>query len=351
MGLSRPAAGGRVSRETMARLRVVITRRVPPPAVERLAAAGLEVDVVDQDDPPPRALLLDRVRGAAGLVTMLSERVDAELLAAAGPALRVVANFAVGFDNIDLAACAERGVRVTNTPGVLTEATADLTWALLLAAARRVVEGDRLVRSGTWTGWAPRQLLGLELRGATLSIVGAGRIGTAVGRRARGFEMRVLYVDPRPNAELEQRCAARRVDLPAALAAADVLTLHVPFTPESRHLIGARELAALKPTAILVNTSRGAVVDEAALVAALRAGRPAAAGLDVYEHEPRLTPGLAELPNVVLLPHLGSGTTATRQKMSAMAAENVIAVLNGQEPPNPVAPAAGRPASAGKGGG
>ena len=316
--------------------RVLITRRVPPPAVELLRDAGLAADVCDQDDPPDRPTLLKRVPGVAGLITMLSERVDGELLKAAGPSLRVVANFAVGFDNIDIPACAAAGVRVTNTPGVLTDATADLAWALILSAARRVVEGDKLVRSGQWTGWTPLQLLGLQLTGSTLGLVGAGRIGTAVGLRSLGFGMNVLYADERVNPELEQRVGAKRVALDQLLPAADVLSLHVPLTPQTRHLINAARLATMKPTAILINTSRGPVVDEAALVAALRNRRIAAAGFDVYEHEPRLTPGLADLPNVVLLPHLGSAATATRQKMSRMVAENVIAVLSGREPPNPV---------------
>jgi glyoxylate reductase len=318
------------------RPRVLITRRVPPPALAVLEAAGLAVDLFDQDDPPSRAALLDRIPGVAGLVTMLSERVDEELLARAGPALRVVANFAVGFDNVDVAACRRLGVRVTNTPGVLTDATADLAWALILSAARRVVEGDRLVRAGHWTGWAPLQLLGLQLTGATLGIVGAGRIGTAVGLRSQGFGMKVVYADAQINRELETRVGAKRVELDELLAEADVLSVHVPLTPQTRHLIGAAQLAQMKPTAVLINTARGPVVDETALVEALRAGRIGAAGFDVYEHEPRLTAGLVELPNVVLLPHLGSAATATRQKMSRMVAENVIAVLQGCEPPNPV---------------
>lgn len=316
--------------------KVLITRRVPPPAVELLREAGFAIDLCDQDDPPGRETLLARVPGAAGLVTMLSERVDGELLKAAGPSLRVVANFAVGYDNIDVAACTAAKVRVTNTPGVLTDATADLAWALILAAARRVVEGDRLVRSGQWTGWAPMQLLGLQLTGATLGLVGAGRIGTAVGLRSMGFGMRVLYSDDQVNRELEQRVGAQRLPLDQLIPAADVLSLHVPLTPQTRHLINAARLARMKPTAILINTARGPVIDEAALVEALRQRRIAAAGFDVYEHEPRLTPGLAELPNAVLLPHLGSAATATRQKMSQMVGENVIAVLSGREPPNPV---------------
>ena len=320
----------------MAAQRILITRRVPPPAVELLQNAGCAVDLVDQDDPPSREELLRRVPGVAGMITMLSERIDAALLDAAGPSLRVVANFAVGFDNIDPETCKQRGVRVTNTPGVLTDATADLAWTLILATARRAVEGDRLVRAGKWTGWAPMQFLGLQLSGATLGLVGAGRIGTAVGLRSLGFNMHVLYVDGQLCAELERRLHAQRVALPELLQGADVVSLHVPLTPQTRHLIGAPELTAMKPTAILINTSRGPVVDEAALVEALRSRRIAGAGFDVYEHEPRLTPGLADLSNVVLLPHLGSGTTATRQKMSQMTAENVLAVLQGREPRNPV---------------
>lgn len=320
----------------MSQHKILITRRVPPPAIEMLRQAGHTVDLMDQDDPPSRAQLLARVGGVAGLVTMLSERVDEALLDAAGPSLRVVANFAVGFDNIDIPACAEAGVRVTNTPGVLTDATADLAWTLILAVSRRVVEGDRLVRGGRWTGWAPMQFLGLQLSGATLGLVGAGRIGTAVGLRSMGFNMRVLYTEQRPNRELEERVGARRVDLDELLAESDVVSLHVPLTPQTRHLIGSEQLARMKPTALLINTARGPVVDEAALVEALAAGRIAGAGFDVYEHEPRLTAGLVELSNVVILPHLGSATTATRQKMSQMVAENVIAVLSGREPPNPV---------------
>ncbi len=320
----------------MSAQRVLITRRVPSSGPELLRQAGFTVDLMDQDDPPTRAELLARVPGVSAMITMLSERVDAALLDAAGPPLKVVANFAVGFDNLDLAACRQRGVRTTNTPGVLTDATADLAWSLILAAARNVVAGDRLVRAGQWTGWAPMQFLGLQLSGATLGLIGAGRIGTAVGLRAAGFNMRVLYADGQPNRELEKRVGAKQAALGEAIAQADVLSLHVPLTPATRHMIGAEQLAAMKPTAILINTSRGPVVDEAALVAAMRKGQIAAAGLDVYENEPRLTPGLTDLPNVVLLPHLGSGTTATRQKMSQMTAENVIAVLSGREPPNPV---------------
>jgi glyoxylate reductase len=317
--------------------RVLLTRRMPADTAQVLTVAGHSVDMFDTNEPPPRAELIARARGCAGIITMLSDSVDGEFLDAVGSSLRIVANYAVGFDNIDLPACRKRNIRVSNTPGVLTEATADLAWALILSAARNVAEGDRVMRAGQWQGWAPTQLLGLELRGATLGILGTGRIGSAVARRSTGFGMRVIYTDRSANAALEHELRAERVDFDRLVAESDVLSLHIPMTPEARHLIGAAQFKAMKPTAVLVNTARGPIVDEAALVEALRSREIAAAGLDVYEHEPRLTPGLAELPNVVLLPHLGSATTITRGKMAAMAAENVVAVLAGREPPNAVA--------------
>ncbi len=321
----------------MTRHRVLITRRVPPSGLDLLQANDVDVDIFDQDNPPTRDELLARVPGVAGLITMLSERVDADLLDAAGKSLKIVANFAVGYDNIDLDACRARNIRATNTPGVLTDATADLAWALILSAARRVPEGDRLMRTGKWTGWTPMQLLGLQLRGATLGLFGAGRIGTAVGLRAVGFGMNVIYTNRSRSAALEEQAGARRVEFDELLAESDVLSLHVPLTPETRHRIGAAELVKMKPTVILINTARGPLVDEAALVDALRERRIAMAGFDVYEHEPRMTPGLADLDSVVLLPHLGSATVLTRLQMSTMVAENVLAVLRGDEPPNPIA--------------
>lgn len=316
--------------------RVLLTRQMPAAVAETLRNAGRVVDVLDVDA-PPRAELLQRVSGCAGVITMLSDRVDAEFLGAAGDSLKIVANYAVGFDNIDLDECRARGVRVSNTPGVLTEATADLAWTLILAAARRVVEGDQLARSGDWSGWAPMQLLGLELCGAALGILGAGRIGAAVARRSIGFRMRVMYADTNRNDRLERDVGAERVELERLVRESDVLSLHIPMRSELRHLIGVAEFAAMKPTAILINTARGPLVDEAALVTALREGQIAAAGLDVYEHEPRLAAGLSDAPNAVILPHLGSATTVTRDRMGVMAAENVLAVLSDAEPPNAVA--------------
>lgn len=316
--------------------RVLLTRRMPSDAADALTAAGYSVDTFDTSEPPPRDEIIARTRGCAGVITMLSDRVDDKFLDAVGSSLRIVANYAVGFDNVDLEACKQRNIRVSNTPGVLTEATADTAWALILAAARNVAEGDRVMRTGKWSGWAPTQLLGLELNGATLGILGAGRIGSAVARRSIGFGMRVIYTDTTTNEMLEKELGAERVDLDRLVAESDVLTLHIPMTPEARHLIGAARFKAMKPNAVLINTARGPIVDESALVEALRNKEIAAAGLDVYENEPRVAPGLAELPNVVLLPHLGSATTTTRGKMAAMAAENVIAVLTGREPPNAV---------------
>lgn len=316
--------------------RVLLPRRLPNVAERRLREAGLEVLVLPGDAPASPAELARAATGVAGILATLAERIDEDLLKAAGPSLRVVANYAVGYDNIDLDACRRRGIRVTNTPDVLTDATADLAWTLLMAAARRVHEGERLVRSGQWTGWAPLQLLGVGVHRATLGIVGAGRIGTATAIRSRGFEMRVLYYHPRVNERLERELGATRVELDDLLRRSDFVSLHAPMRDGNRHLIDARRIALMKPTAVLINTARGALVDEAALVDALRQGRIFAAGLDVYEREPALTPGLADLPNVVLLPHLGSATVATRDSMARLAADNIVAVLEGRAPPTPV---------------
>ena len=292
-------------------------------------AAGLEVDYRDLDSPPTPEELRGGVAEADGLLCLLTERVDAPLLDAA-PRLRVVANLAVGFDNIDVPAATERGVVVTTTPGVLTEATADLAFALLLGAARRVAEADALVRRGDWSGWGPLQMLGAPVAGRTLGILGLGAIGTAVARRARGFGMPVLYTNRHPNREAEAELGAERVAFDELLARSDVLSLHAPLTDETRGLIDADALARMKPSAVLVNTARGALVDEAALVDALRTGSIAAAGLDVFEHEPALSPGLAALPNTVLLPHLGSATTEARAAMVQLCADNLIEVLSGR---------------------
>jgi glyoxylate reductase len=315
-----------------------VTSRIPESAVEMLRAVG-EVRLDERETAPPREDLLELVRGADAVLTLLHDLVDEELLDAAGPQLRCVANVAVGYDNVDLAAAARRGVVVTNTPEVLDDATADLTMALLLAATRRVVEGDRLIRSGRpWT-WGMSFMLGSSLRGKLLGIVGLGGIGRRVAERARAFGMDVAYFS-RHEAPVEVAAAlgAEWLPLEQLLERADVLSLHCPLTPETRHLIDAGALGRMKPSAVLVNAARGPIVDEPALAEALATGRIAAAGLDVYEREPEVGPALLGLDNVVLSPHLGSATVETRAAMAELAARNAISVLSGQGALTPVAP-------------
>jgi len=306
-----------------------------------MAKAGLaklrqhcaQVQVNPHDRPLNRDELMAGVRDADGLIAMLTDRIDGPLLDAAVK-LKGVANHAVGFNNVDLEAANRRHIPISNTPDVLTDATADMTWALLLATARRLGEGERLARSGRWQGWHPLQLLGCELAGSTLAVIGAGRIGTAVVRRSQGFGMEVLYVDSRRCESLEADYGAQRIDLAEALTRADFVSLHVPLNDETHHLLGAEQFKLMKATAILLNTSRGPVVDEAALIEALQNGIIGAAGLDVYEREPEIPPQLRQLDNVVLLPHLGSATVLTRDRMALTAVDNMLAMLRGARPPN-----------------
>jgi len=316
---------------------IYVTRQIPRPGIDMLVDAFSRVDVNPDDRVLTRAELLDGVRGRDAVLCLLTDAIDAEVLDAA-QGCRIFANYAVGYNNIDVAAATARGIAVSNTPGVLTDATADLTWALLFSVARRIAEGDRYTRAGRFKGWSPMLLLGGDISGRTLGIVGAGRIGTAVALRSRGFRMRVLYCDRVQNEALEQAVGARPVDLDTLLRESDFVSIHVDLNESTRHLIGARELGLMKPTAYLLNSSRGPVIDEAALVAALRERRIAGAGLDVFENEPALAPGLAELDNVVIPPHLGSATTGTRTKMATLAAANVVAMLRGERPPNIVNP-------------
>jgi glyoxylate reductase len=318
------------------RLPLVVFTAPLPGAPEELLDGLARVKVLRPKKVLNEETLIRHLGPATGAVTLLSDPVTERVLGACGK-LRVVANYAVGYNNIALATAAARGIAVTNTPDVLTEATADTTWALLLAAARRVVEGDRMVRAGRFKGWAPSLLLGMDLHGKLLGIVGMGRIGRAVARRAAGFGMRVAYSDARrlPDST-ESALGVRFLPMEELLRNADVLSLHCPLVPETRHLLDSGRLAAMKPGAILINTARGAVVDEAALVEALRSGPLAAAGLDVYENEPALAPGLKGLPNVVLLPHLGSAGRETRESMARLAVENVREVLSGRRPLTPV---------------
>lgn len=314
-----------------------VTNRVPESAVELLREAG-EVRLDEREQAIPRGDLLALVRGADAVLTLLHDRVDDELLEAAGPQLRCVANVAVGYDNVDLAAASQRGVVVTNTPGVLDDATADLTMALILAATRRLAEGDRLVRSGEPWSWGMGFMLGSSLQGKRLGIVGLGGIGKWVAQRARAFGMEIVYHQRnQAPAEVETALGAELLPLEQLLASADVVSLHCPLTPETRHLIGAEQLAAMKPGAVLINAARGPIVDEVALAAALAEGRIGAAGLDVFEREPDVHPGLLGLDNVVLTPHLGSATVETRTAMAELAARNAISVLRGQGPLTPVA--------------
>lgn len=315
---------------------VAVTAPLPGTALARLAAAH-RVRVRPPGPPLAGAELAAFIGPADACICLLADRVGAEVFRVC-PRLRVVANYAVGVNNIDLVAAAEAGVVVTNTPDVLTEATADLAWALILAVSRRLLEGDRMVRAGRFAGWKPDLLLGRGLQGKTLGVVGLGRIGTAVARRGVAFGMRVAaYTVPAPCAPLDVPCELV-AELDALLPRVDVLTLHCPLTPETRGLLDARRLALLPPGAILVNTSRGEVVDEAALVAALAAGRLGGAGLDVYEREPAVHPGLVDRDDVVLLPHLGSATRETRAAMADLAVDNVLAVLAGRPPLTPVVP-------------
>ncbi len=310
----------------------MVARELPGEAMRRLESR-FELEV-NRGEPWSKAELMERLGEAEALVCQLTQKVDAEVLAA-GPKLRVVANVAVGFDNVDVAAATARGIAVTNTPGVLDDSTADFTWALLMAVARRVVEGDRFVREGKWKGWDLMLLLGADVHRKTLGIFGLGRIGRKVAERARGFGMRVLYHDAaRAPLQLERELGVEWAEKEQLLREADFVTLHVPLLPATRHLIGARELATMKPTAYLINAARGPVVNEAALVEALERKRIAGAALDVFENEPQVHPKLMAMSNVVLAPHIASASVETRTRMAVMAAENVVAVLEGKRPAN-----------------
>jgi glyoxylate reductase len=282
-----------------------------------------------------RAELLEKVKGRDGLLPLLTDRIDGEVMEAAGRQLRVIANYAVGFNNIDVPAATARKIAVTNTPGVLTDTTADLTLALILGVARRLAESDRYARAGKYEGWAPLLFLGADVHHKTLGLMGFGRIGYAVAKRALGFDMRILYHDNRrADPELERQVQAQYADRDTLLREADFLSIHVPLTPETKRFLSTREFSLMKPTAYIVNTARGEVIDEEALAAALKNKQIAGAGLDVFEHEPAIHPALLTMDQVIILPHIGSASTETRTKMGLMAAENLIAVFQGRVPPN-----------------
>jgi glyoxylate reductase len=315
-----------------ARPHVVVTRKIPEAGLQLLRQTA-DVWVNPKDRPLTREELLRQAARAHGVIGLLTDRIDAGFFDAA-PLLRGYANYAVGYDNIDVAEATRRGLPVSNTPDVLTTATAELAWALIFAVARHIVSSDGVMRSGNWPGWGPLQFLGREVTGRTLGIFGPGRIGTAVARMSRGFSMPVVYCGGRrPNEILERELGAKKLSFDAFLSTADVISINAPLTPDTRHAFDAAAFARMKPDAILVNTGRGPIIDEAALVVALREGRIAGAGLDVYEFEPRMAEGLAAQPNAVITPHIGSATDTARNGMAELAAKNLLAMLAGRTPP------------------
>ena len=320
--------------------KVYVTRTIPDVGHAMLVDAfGADSISVGPEGISPRDVLLKGVKGADAIYAILTEAINAEVLDAAEPQVKVVANMAVGYNNVDVEECTKRGIPVTNTPGVLTETTADLAWALLMATARRLPESERVLRAGAWEGWGPLQFIAGDVHGKTLGIFGMGRIAKAVVRRAQGFNMRVIYnTRTQLDAAEEKELGVSYVSKDELLAESDYLSVHCPLTPETTHAFGAAEFAAMKNSACLINTARGPIVDEAALVKALEDGVIGSAGLDVFEEEPKVHPGLMKLENAVILPHIGSASIETRGKMATMAAENVIARLKGETPPNCVNP-------------
>lgn len=316
--------------------RIFITREIPGEAAETLRDAGHEVAVWPGELPPPPGELADALRESDAAMTMVTDRVPAEVIDAS-PRLRVLANMAVGYDNVNPGEAAERGVWLTNTPGVLAETTADFAWSIMLSAARNVALSDRETREGKWKTWSPTGYLGVDIHGATLGVIGLGEIGEAVARRASGFAMKVLYHSRTRKEDLERSQGWEYASLEDLLERSDFVSLHVPLSPETRHYLGAEHFARMKPTAILVNTARGTVIDQDALVEALRKGRPGGAALDVTDPEPLPSDHpLFSFPNVVVTPHIASASLVTRSRMADMAARNILAVLEGKEPPNAV---------------
>ncbi|OPY87674.1 MAG: putative 2-hydroxyacid dehydrogenase [Smithella sp. PtaU1.Bin162] len=318
-------------------MKILVTGNLPDNVIEPLKEK-YSIEMNHENRPLDHQMLLAQIKDKQGLLSMLNDNISEEVLACA-PHLKMIANFGVGYNNIDVRAATARGIMVSNTPGAVTNATAELAFALILAVSRRVVEGDRMVREGRFKYWAPMTFLGREVTGKTLGIVGMGKIGKALAVRGRAFDMRILYYNrKRVPPEEEKNLAAQYADLKTLLTEADFVSLNVPLTNETKYLIGKEELSLMKPTAFLINTARGPVVDEKALVEVLRSGKIAGAGLDVYENEPALAPGLAELEDVVLLPHVGSGTIETRVNIGKLAVDNLMAGLSGNIPPNLVNP-------------
>lgn len=318
-------------------MKVFVTRQIPEAGIKLLKDKNYEVVVSSKDGVLTKEELLEGVKGADAILSLLTDSIDDGVLAAAGPQLKVVANYAVGFNNLDIEAGKKRSVVMTNTPGVLTETVAEFTLAMIMTISKRIVEGDKFVRAGKYQGWAPLLLLGSDLGGKTLGVVGLGRIGSSVAKKAKlGLGMEIVYYDVQPNPEFEQETGAKFMTLDDLLKNADVVSIHVPLLETTKHLINAEKLALMKESAYLVNTSRGPVIDEVALVEALRGKKIKGAALDVFEEEPVLSPGLADLENAILTPHIASATEETRTKMSEIATQNIIAVLEGEEAPNKI---------------
>lgn len=319
--------------------KIYITRKIPESGLNLLAEffGNNSVRYFNEPNPIPREVLLKEIKGCDALLTMLTDKIDAEVMDTAGPQLKIIANYAVGYDNIDVKEATKRKICVTNTPGILTETTADLAWALILASARRLGEGERLVRASQWAGWNPTLLLGVDVYGKTLGIYGMGRIGQAVAKRAMGFNMRVIYCDIN-EVSLPPEIKATRVDKETLLRESDFISIHCPLTPQTYHSFKYEDFKKMKRTACIINTARGAVIDEEALAKALKEGLIFSAGLDVFEKEPEIHPELLTCPNAILIPHLGSASIETRSKMAEVAAKNIIARLKGEVPPNLINP-------------
>lgn len=318
-------------------MKIYITRQIPEAGIKKLKDKGYEIVVNPLDKVLNKEELITALKDQNfdAVLCLLTDKIDDDVLAAAGPQVKIFANYAVGVDNIDIQAAQKRGIMISNTPGVLTETVAEFTVGLIFAITKRIVEADDFIRKGKFVGWAPMLFLGSDLKGKTLGIIGLGRIGVEVARRMRdGFDMKIIYFDTKRNEELEKIYHLEYADLETLLKTADVISIHVPLLPTTRHLIGAKEMAMMKPTAYLINSSRGPVIDEIALTEALKNKVIQGAAIDVFENEPALTPGLTELDNVILTPHLASASLETRGKMAEMAAENIIAALENQTPPN-----------------
>jgi lactate dehydrogenase-like 2-hydroxyacid dehydrogenase len=315
-------------------LNIYVTRIIPQPGLDIVQQNIEHVEINPDDLILSRDVLLQKVKGCDGLLPLLTDKIDAEVMDTAGKQLKVIANYAVGFDNIDVKAATARGIMVTNTPGVLTDATADHAWALIFAASRRIVESDKFTRAGKYHGWGPMMFLGGDITGRTLGIVGAGRIGAAVALKSRGFNMRVLYSDEVANPTIEKEVGAKKVPFEQLMRESDFISVHVPLLPSTRHLFNDESFKLMKKSAYLVNTSRGPVIDEAALARALKNGVIAGAGLDVFEEEPKIHPDLVGLDNAVITPHIASATIETRTKMATMAAQNLVDGLSGKRPTN-----------------